>query len=68
MSLLPLLGETANTVQKQDNPELKFVPNYIRNPPINGSVDGGPKFRTRHTDFASMPTTTLPAQNDGKLK
>ncbi|KAJ8932427.1 hypothetical protein NQ314_014684 [Rhamnusium bicolor] len=50
---------------QQDELGLKFIPNYIRSPPLNGQVDIGSRIRPKHTDISSMPTTTLPAtQND----
>jgi hypothetical protein len=38
---------------------VKFTPNYLRNPPVNGQVDIG-KLRGK-PDFSAMPTTALPA-------
>ncbi|KAB0793168.1 hypothetical protein PPYR_12788 [Photinus pyralis] len=52
-----------NFAPNEDN-NLKFVPNYVKNPPLNGNIDLGPRLRTRHPDLSSMPTTILPAQND----
>ncbi|KAJ8946303.1 hypothetical protein NQ318_004192 [Aromia moschata] len=50
---------------QQDELGLKFIPNYIKNPPLNGQVDVGPRIRPKHADFSNMPTTSLPAaQND----
>lgn len=63
-AVLELLGEPTNNL-KSEAAELKYIPHYIRNPPLNGTVDIGPKLRPRHTDFNSMPTTVLPAQNEG---
>lgn len=60
-----LLGETSANVKSLHLEETNFTPNYIRSPPLNGQVDIG-KLRTRHSDFFAMPTTVLPAQNDGK--
>lgn len=57
---------TTNKELEEDN-SLKFIPNYLKNPPINGQVDLGAKLRTRHPDFASMPTTILPSQCDGNV-
>lgn len=48
-----------------DDLGLRFVPNYLKNPPLNGAVDTEHIIRPRHSDFSSMPTTALPAQNDG---
>lgn len=45
----------------------KFTPNYLRNPPINGQVDVGARYRPRHTDISALPTTNLPASNDADL-
>lgn len=50
-----------------EDKNIKFAPNYLRNPVLNGQVDINPRLRTRHTDFSSLPTTMLPAQTDGKL-
>lgn len=58
-------GYTANPAMSEDQ-GMKFTPNYIKNSPLNGQVEIGTRLRPRHTDFASMPTTMLPAQTDGK--
>ncbi|KAF5270194.1 hypothetical protein FQR65_LT05674 [Abscondita terminalis] len=52
-----------NYIPSDDN-NLKFVPNYIKNPPLNGNIDIGSRLRTRHPDLSAMPTTILPAQSD----
>ncbi|XP_049817475.1 ankyrin repeat domain-containing protein 40 isoform X4 [Aethina tumida] len=65
-NILDLLGVPYKPVNNHMDEELgmKFTPNYIKNPPINGQVDIG-RLRSKHTDFSNMQTTTLPAaQND----
>lgn len=65
-SILELLGAPNHVpCTTAEDLSLRFIPNYLRNPPLNGTVDVEPKMRPRHADFTSMPTTTLPAQNDG---
>lgn len=62
-----LFGESnAHNSTMYEDKTAKYTPNYLRNPVINGQVEIGPRLRTRHTDFSSLPTTMLPAQNDGK--
>ncbi|RZC27648.1 ankyrin repeat domain-containing protein 40 [Asbolus verrucosus] len=57
---LALLGEEfVSAPPDNEDQVLKFAPNYIKNPPINGQVDIG-KLRGK-PDFSAMPTTTLPA-------
>lgn len=65
-AILSLLGETITVNSMFEEKNLKYTPNYLRNQPLNGQVDIGPRIRTRHTDFTSMPTTMLPSQNDGR--
>lgn len=51
---------------QQDELGIKFIPNYLKNPPLNGQVDIGSRLRPKHTDLSNMPTTSLPTtQNDG---
>ncbi|KAF5287501.1 hypothetical protein FQA39_LY04129 [Lamprigera yunnana] len=50
------------TPSSDDN--VKFVPNYIKNPPLNGNIELGSRLRARHPDLSTMPTTILPAQSD----
>lgn len=66
-SIQLLLGETntTNNTTIYEDKNMKFTPNYLRNPILNGQVDIGPRLRGRHTDFSSLPTTILPAQSDG---
>lgn len=53
---------------QQDELGIKFIPNYLKNPPLNGQVDIGPRLRPKHTDLSNMPTTSLPTtQNDGMI-
>ncbi|XP_017782733.1 PREDICTED: ankyrin repeat domain-containing protein 40-like [Nicrophorus vespilloides] len=63
-NIASLLGEsiTPNNYYQEES-STKFVPNYIRNAPLNGQVEIPPKLRPRH-DFTSLPTTSLPSQTD----
>jgi len=67
-SIFSFLGEPAKSVANNtpypEDSSLKFVPNYIKNPPLNGHIDLGARLRSRHTDLSNMPTTALPAQSD----
>jgi hypothetical protein len=56
--LLALLGEEPAQPSNEEQ-AVKFTPNYLRNPPVNGQVDIG-KLRGK-PDFSAMPTTALPA-------
>lgn len=45
----------------------KYIPSYLKNPPIGAQLDIGNIIRSKHTDFSTMPTTSLPSSpNDGK--
>ncbi|XP_063903597.1 ankyrin repeat domain-containing protein 40-like isoform X2 [Zophobas morio] len=52
-------GEDPAQAANNEEQVVKFTPNYLKNPPINGQVDIG-KLRGK-PDFSAMPTTTLPA-------
>ncbi|KAJ8923193.1 hypothetical protein NQ315_001747 [Exocentrus adspersus] len=53
---------------QQDELGIKFIPNYIKSPPLNGQVDIGPRhLRPKHTDLSSMPTTCLPTSQSDDL-
>ncbi|KAK4873592.1 hypothetical protein RN001_012952 [Aquatica leii] len=56
--------KSPNSFISSEENNLKFVPNYLKNPPLNGNIDIGPRLRTRHPDLSAMPTTILPAQSD----
>ncbi|XP_066140522.1 ankyrin repeat domain-containing protein 40-like [Euwallacea fornicatus] len=63
------INELLGAVVTKDNKEhqgddYEFVPNYIRNAPLNPQVDVGPA-GIKQPDLLSMPKTSLPAaQND----
>ncbi|KAF2898167.1 hypothetical protein ILUMI_08008 [Ignelater luminosus] len=67
-SIFSLLGEPCkpaiNSSPYTEDSALKFIPNYIKNPPLNGQIDLGPRLRSRHPDLSNMPTTALPSQTD----
>ena len=69
LAILELLGENTSTVPKENvynvEPNLKFVPNYINYPSLNGQVDVRSRLHSRHPDFSSLPTTSLPSQTHG---
>lgn len=41
-----------------------LIPNYLKNPQLNGQVDIGPRRRLHTSDIANMPSTTLPSHTD----
>lgn len=65
-TILELLGENTSTIPKENlhniESNLKFVPNYIKYPPLNGEVDIRSRLHSKHPDFSSLPTTFLPSQ------
>lgn len=61
----PNFSKGDNNLKEMADEQGKFVPNYLKNGPINGQVDMGPRLRSRHTDFSGLPTTALPSQADG---
>lgn len=62
----PLEMCSASNTPEQDDCH-KIIPHYIKNPPLNGQVEMGNRLRSKHTDFAHMPTTSLPSSlNDGR--
>lgn len=54
-------------ISLQDDSSNKYIPNYLRNPQIGTHLEIANIKRNKHTDFSTMPTTTLPSSpNDGK--
>ncbi|MCP6606465.1 hypothetical protein NL500_30175, partial [Klebsiella pneumoniae] len=51
-----LLGGSALPQVSESNSS-NFIPNYIRNAPLNGQVEIGPRRRLHHAEIASMPST-----------
>ncbi|XP_044732958.1 ankyrin repeat domain-containing protein 40-like [Chrysoperla carnea] len=41
-----------------------FKPNYLKNPPLNGQVDIGPRRRLHASEIANMKSTTLPSHTE----
>lgn len=63
--IFSLLGEPNRDIVNNhtSSEDLKFVPNYLKNPPLSPAV------HSKHTVFTNMPTTVLPAQTDiGKIE
>lgn len=59
-------GQEQVSMHQEELPN-KYLPNYLRNPQIGTQLDIGNIIRSKHTDFSTMPTTTLPSSpNDGK--
>lgn len=52
---------------QQEELSNKYIPNYLKNPQIGTQLEIGNILRNKHTDFSTMPTTTLPSSpNDGR--
>nr|XP_023027255.1 ankyrin repeat domain-containing protein 40-like [Leptinotarsa decemlineata]XP_023027256.1 ankyrin repeat domain-containing protein 40-like [Leptinotarsa decemlineata]XP_023027257.1 ankyrin repeat domain-containing protein 40-like [Leptinotarsa decemlineata] len=59
--------ESEQIGNQQDQTGLRYTPNYLKNPSINSQVDIGSRIRTKHSDLAKMPTTSLPTSQSDDL-